>query len=228
MAQDDSDVSASASSQGNADESDTPFDPAAEALQQAAEQEYQRIVQGDIRSPTRILDEGIALLRAIVRDLPLNPRAHFELGSFLGMAGKNLWRRDLIDEGIVECKISAALLPGWDNPAVEPGIILANIGEFEEAFFELERAKENLCEATPHLLLTMGYVLMNMSRYAEALEQLEEVVAARPNYALAFLYAAHCAFKLGDKTKGVRYAKTARRLGESTEYIAWKKGLYSS
>ena len=124
--------------------------------------------------------------------------------------------------------MSAALLPGWDNPAVEPGIILANIGEFEEAFCELERAKENLCEATPHLLFTMGYVLMNLSRYAEALEQLEEVVAARPDHALAFLYAARCAFRLRDKTKGVRYAKTARRLGESGEYIAWKEGRYSS
>ena len=178
LAQDVLDVSASARSQGDADESDAPFDPAAEALQQAAEQEHQRLIEGDIRSPVRIMDEGIALRRAIVHDFPVSPRAHFELGSFLGMAGKNLRRRDLIDEGIVECKISAALLPGWDNPAVEPGIILANIGEFEEALCELKRAKENMGEATPHLLLTMGYVLMNLSRYAEALEQLEEVMVS--------------------------------------------------
>ncbi len=228
LAQDVLDLSASASSQGDADESDTPFDSAVEALKQAAEQEHRRLLEGDIRSPVRIWDEGIALRRSIVCDFPLNPRAHLELGSFLGMVGKNLRRRDLIDEGIVECKISAALLPGWDNPAVEPGIILANIGEFEEALCELEQAKENLCQATPHLQFVMGWVLMNLSRYTEALEQLEEVVGVRPNHALAFLHASRCAFKLGDKTKGIRYAKTARRLGEPDEYIAWKKGQYSS
>ena len=228
LAQDVLEVSRPASSQGDADDSPTSFDPAAETLQKAAEQEYQRLVQGDVRSPVRILDDGIALRRAIVRDFPLSPRAHLELGSFLGMAGKNLRRRDLIDEGIVECHISAALLPNWDNPSVEPGIILANIGEFEEALCELERAKEDLCDATPHLRFNMGYVLMNLSRYAEALEQFEGAIAARPDHALSFLYAARCAFRLGDKTKGIRYAKTARRLGEPTEYISWKKGAYSS
>ena len=222
LAQDVLDVSASASSQGEADTSDTPFDPAVEALQQAAEQVYQGLVQGDIESPAGILNDGIALRRSIVRDFPLSPRAHLELGSFLGIAGKNLGRRDLIDEGVIECKISAALLPGWDNPAVEPGIILANIGDFEAALCELKRARENLCEATPHLQFIMGWVLMNLSRYTEALEQLEEVVGVRPNHALAFLHASRCAFKLGDNAKGVRYAKTARHLGEPDEYIAWK------
>ena len=219
------------SSLDNPYESPTPSDPAEEALQQLAtdaEQEYQRLIQRDVRSPIRILDEGIAHRRAIVRDFPLSPRAHLELGSFLGMAGKKLRRRDLIDEGIVECKVSAALLPDWDNPAVEPGIILANIGEFEEALCELERASESLSEPTPHLRFAMGYVLTNLSRYAEALEQLERTIAARPGHALSFLYAARCAFRLDDKTKGIRYAKTARRLGEPAEYIAWKKGAYSS
>lgn len=227
LAQDVSDVFRHGSSQDHHGESD----PAEEALQQlaaATEQEYQRVVQGEVRSPVLILDAGIDLRRAIVRDFPLSPRAHYELGSFLGMAGKNLRRRDLVDEGIVECKISAALLPNWDGPAVEPGIILANIGEFDEALQELDRAKEGLAVATSHLHLCMGYVLMNLYRYDEALEELEDVVAAHPDHALALMYAARCAFRLSDKTKGIRYAKAARRLGEPDEYVAWKRGEYSS
>ena len=208
-----------------------PSDPAAEALWQlavASEDPYRLHIQGNVTSPVRLLDDGIALRRAIVRDFPLSPKAHFELGSFLGMAGRNLQRRDLIDEGVGECWIAAALLPGWDAPAVEPGVILANVGKFKEALKEFERAKDYLREATPHLQFSTGYVLMNLSIYAEALEQLEEVIDAKSDHALAFLYAAHCAFRLGDKLKGIRYAKSARRLGEPGEYIAWKRGEYSS
>ena len=69
---------------------------------------------------------------------------------------------------------------------------------------------------------------MNLSRYGEALEQLEEVTADRSDYALVFLYAARCAFKILDKTKGIRYAKVARRLGEPSEYNAWISGRYSA
>ena len=228
LAQDILYVSPPASSQGDTDVSPTAFDPAAEALKQAAEQEHLRLIQGRARSPVRILNDGVALRRSIVRDFPLSPRAHLELGSFLGMAGKQLQRRDLIDEGILECKMSAELLPGWDNPAVEPGIILANVGEFEEALRQLEGAKESLCETTPHLRFNMGYVLMNLSRFVDALEQLEGVIAARPDHAHAFLYAAHCAFKLSDKIKGIRYAKTAKCLGEPGEYNAWERGDYST
>ena len=231
LAQDVSDVFHHGSSQDHPVQSPAQSDSAEEALQQlatVAEQEYQRMVLGEVRSPVSILDAGIELRRAIVRDFPLSPRAHYELGSFLGMAGKNLLCRDLVDEGIVECKISAKLLPNWDGPAVEPGIILANIGEFDEALQELDWAKEGLTKATPHLQLCKGYVLMNLSRYEEALEELEEVVAAQPGHALALRYAAHCAFRLRDKAKGLRYAKAARRLGEPDEYVAWRRGDYSS
>ena len=231
LAQDVSDALRHGSSKDHPVQSPAQSDPAEEALQQlatAADQEFQRMVLGEVRSPLLILDAGIELRRAIVRDFPLSPRAHYELGSFLGMAGKDLRRRDLVDEGIVECKISAKLLPNWDGPAVEPGIILANVGEFDEALQELDRAKEGLTEATPHLQLCMGYVLMNLSRYEEALEELEDVVAAQPDHALALRHAAHCAFRLRDKTKGIRYAKAARRLGEPDEYVAWWRGDYSS
>lgn len=232
LAQDIQDIPRLGNTGGKPDDSSNEVDPAQEALQQlgtkAFEQEYQRVAQGILNTPSQMLEAGITQRRGIVRNFPLSPLAHFDLGSYLGMAGKNLSRRDLIDQGVLECKISAGLLPNWDAPAVEPGIILANIGEFGEALRELNRAKAELPEETPHLRCTMGYVLMELSKYAEALEQFEKVIESRPDYALAFLYAARCAFRLGHKARGLRHAKTARILGEPDEYTAWKNGEYSS
>ena len=169
------------------------------------------------------LKSGVAIRRAIAHDFPSSPTAHLELGSFLGMAGKWMGRRDLVDEGITECKIASGLLPDWDNPAVEPGIILANIRAYDEALVELAHAAERLPVATPHLRFATGYVLMELSRHTEALEHFESVIASRPDYALAHGYAARCAFELGGTTKAIGFAKTARRLGEPTEYNAWRK-----
>ena len=185
--------------------------------------DHRRLNVIDPRKPFETLETGLAIRRAIVQDFPSSPTAHINLGSFLGMAGKWMGRRDLVDEGITECKIASMLLPDWDNPAVEPGIILANIGAYDEALAELIYAAERLPGSTPHLQCTTGYVLMNLSRHAEALEQFEAVIAARSDYALAYRYAARCAFVLGDTQSGISYAKTARRLGEPDEYNAWRK-----
>ena len=188
----------------------------------------QDVNHGMLDTISRMLNTGIAERRSLVDKFPDSPQAHFELGSFLGMVGKNLSRRDLVDEGILECRISVGLLPGWDGPAVEPGIMLINIGEYQEAIQELIKAERTLGQATSHLSFAMGYALMMLSRYVEALERLERVVADQPNYALANLYAARCSFYIGDKTKGIRYAKTGRRLGEPSEFNAWREGAYAT
>jgi tetratricopeptide (TPR) repeat protein len=175
-----------------------------------------------------LLHDGIARRRRLVHRFPQSPEAHSQLGSFLGMAGKHLGARELVDEGILECKIAAGLLPNWDNPTVECGIMLANIGEYDAALRELELARMALPEATPHLRYVTGYVLTILERHPEALEHLESVIEVRPDFAPVYRYAARCAFELGDKTKGRRYAKAGRQLGDFTEYMAWRDGAYSS
>ena len=144
------------------------------------------------------------------------------------MLGENLRDRNLVDEGILECKIAAGLLPNWDAPAVEPGIILANIGDGHAALQELDQAESILPRPTPHLRFVKGYVLTRLEQYSEALECLKAVIEERPDYASAYDRAAHCAFMSGDKTNGLRYAKVARLLGIPAEYYAWGNGLYSS
>ena len=207
-------------------------DPAHDAVQQLADEVDYSINEiasrGGLAGLAQSLRHGIDRRKAIVDKYPLSPLAHFQLGSFLGMVGKHMGRRDLVDEGIVECRISSLLKPDWDGPAVEPGIMLANIGAYEAAQSELRRAEENLAKPTPHLQFVKGYVLMELNQFEESLKLLENVLNVRHNYALALKFAARCAFHLGDRRKGLRYAKAARRHGEPSEYEAWKNGRYPS
>ena len=185
--------------------------------------DYDRLYHGDLTLMFQMYDDGITTRRALARDFPVNPNAHFQLGSFLGMVGKHFRDRDCIDEGITECKIAAGLLPNWDAPLVEIGIILINYRAYDEALVELERAAEILPEPTPHLQFATGYALMQLSRHDTALAAFDAVIAARPDYALAYCYAADCAFALGNTQLGIKYAKTARRLGEPAAYNAWQQ-----
>lgn len=186
-------------------------DPGQEALDQFISKisglDYRRVAAGDLTLLSEIFDIGIAHLHAIARDFPASTGIHCQLGSTLGKAGELTGRRDLVNQGITECKIAAALLPNWDNPAVETGIMLANFGAFDEALLELNQVSERLPIVTPHLQFATGYVLMKLLRHAEALQQLESVIDARPDYALAHVHAAHCSFALGNQRKGISYAK---------------------
>ena len=196
-----------------------------------AEANAQRSIPAGDTGPGHILgtlQDGIERRRRLVRRFPENPEAHYQLGSFLGMAGKNLGARSLVDEGVMECKIAALLLPNWDGPAVECGIMLANIGDYDAALRDLEQAWVTLPEATPHLRFVTGYVLVMLERYAEALDQLEPVTEARPDFASAHRYAARSAFMIGDMIKGARHAKAGRQLGDFAEWTAWREGAYSS
>lgn len=180
----------------------------------------------DISGVLNALLGGIEVRRSLARRFPDSAQVHVELGSYLGMVGKNLGERRFIDEGIRECKIAAGLQPNWDNPAVEVGVILMNVGDYDGALSELEKARETLPRETPHLRFALGYPLMSLGRFAEALEHFEAVIAARPDYASAYSHAARCAFNLGDKRKGASYAKSARMLGEPGEFTAWRDGRY--
>ena len=231
LAQDAADVPPSTTDQPGLGEPPGDEDPARAAvarLADEADEMLRRFGRGELDSAMRMLNDGIEVRRAIARNFPLSPLAHSELGSFLGMVGWKLRRDDLIDEAITECRIAAELLPSWDTPAVEPGIILINVGAHEEALKEFARARETLPVETPHLAFSMGYALMMVSRYAEALEHFVQVREARPDHALTSLYAAHCAFVVGDNWAGLRYAKAARGLGEPAAYIAWERGTYAS
>ncbi len=142
------------------------------------------------------------------------------------MVGKHLNDRNMIDEGIIECKIASTLCEGWDMPLVEPGIILINAGYFDEALVELAEAHKKLPETTLHLALNRGHAFMCIKEYEKALRDFEFVINIKPDYALALDHAAYCAFMLQDQVKGRKYAKEARKFGSPQTYNEWRRGLY--
>ena len=94
--------------------------------------------------------------------------------------GKHTGIRELVDQGLLECRIASGLCPAWDLPAVEWGIILTNFGAHQEALQELERVGRELPEPTPHWRFAVGYVLMELERFPEGLEHLEQVSGSGP------------------------------------------------
>jgi transcriptional regulator with XRE-family HTH domain len=188
--------------------------------------DYRRIHQGDPGLLLKVLNIGLDDYRLIVKRYPLSPKAHFLLGSQLGLNGKWLNNRQIISDAINECKIAASLHEGWDAPLVEIGIMLANVGRYEEGLAELEAAEKRLGRVPPHLAFCRGYCLMALDKYADALKNFEIVIGSSPDYAVALDHAAHCAFSLHDNQKGMDYAKRAFILGAPEAYNDWRNGKY--
>ena len=180
----------------------------------------------EVPNPFAVIDRSIRIRRGLVRRFPRSAEAHYQLGSMLGMMGWRVQNRAWVHEGITECRIAAGLEPRWDAPAVEPGVIMCNIEDWDGALRELEVAQVSLQRVTLHLRKVRGYALMNAGRLEEALVDYLAVVEVRPDFATAWGYAAHCAFSLGNPTEGLRYAKRARALGDPTTYLAWGSGAY--
>ena len=176
--------------------------------------------------PLSFLDEILSTSRRLAARFPSSPEAHYILGSYLGKVAEITGRWQLVEDALLECRIASGLCPAWDAPAVERGIILANFGEHEIALRELQKAREELPEPTPHWRFAMGCELTMLERFREGMEHLEEVIDTRPDFGLTYSYAARCAFGMGDKARGRRYAKLGRQLGEQLEYDAWRAGEY--
>ena len=183
-------------------------------------------VMGAVPHPLAVIRRSIEIRRDLTRRFPESAEAHYQLGSWLGQEGRRVRNRAWVDEGIMECKVAAGLEPRWDAPAVEPGIILCNLQDWDGALRELDTAESKLPAVTLHLRYVRGYALMNAGRFEEALVEHLAVVEARPDFAKAWGYAAHCAFSLGNRTEGLRYAKKARGLGDPSAYDAWDNGAY--
>ncbi len=89
-----------------------------------------------------------------------------------------------------------------------------------------ESALKNLQNITPHLAFARGYAFLQLKRYDEALKDFEFVINEQPDYAVALDHAAHCAFILNHRDKGIKYAKEARKQGDPRAYNEWKRGEY--
>jgi len=167
------------------------------------------------------LDTALIHIRRAVELQPESAEYHFHLGATLGLIGK-------IEEGTQECWISTRLAPTWDLPRVEIGIILMNAGRNKEAREHLENTSRVLNEITCHLAFNLGVARMRCNDFAGGLEVLEYAIKLKPHHALALDAAAHCAFLVGDKVKGLSLAKRAEQLGQRETYSQWKLGKYNT
>ena len=179
-----------------------------------------------VPNPFSVVARSVRLKRSLVRHFTGSADAHYQLGSMLGSVGSRIGDRELVNEGIMECKVAVGMEPRWDAPAVEPGIILCNLEDWDGALRELAKAADSLPRTTPHLWNVRGYALMNAGFLEESLVDYRAVFEARPDFATAWGYAAHCAFSLGNGTEGLKYAKTARTQGDPSVYDAWENGAY--
>jgi len=175
-----------------------------------------------------VLDGILAELQHAVKVNPGSAECHSALGSMLGKVGERSGDNNMVEEGLLECRIAAQLAPVWDMPRVEVGIILINTKRHEEALKELENAAQLFDELSPHLAFNLGFARMTCNDPAGALEMFERVLDAEPGYGLALDNAAHCYFLTGNQVRGRELAKRAHNLGVSETYQAWRAGKYRS
>lgn len=157
--------------------------------------------------------------KAALQTAPGDAVLHFNVGSMIGYH----WDPD---EGIKECWIASKLVPEWELPLVEIGIIYLRFGRIEEARTHLETVARTRTDVTWHLLFNLAEARRRCGDPLAALEAYEEGIALNPNHPLMIDRAAHCAFLTGNGTKGRRFVKKAHLLGSNETYAEWKAGRY--
>jgi len=148
-------------------------------------------------------------------------RAHLDLGVFLGLHG---YLPTHLEEGYQECIKAIELQPKWELPWMETVNILLHAGDAERALQILHDATENISRPSHRMLYTIAFARMMNQDFVGALEMFEMATRMKPDFAPAFENAAFCAFRLGEKLVGKRYAKIARRLGIPTTYELYDVG----
>ena len=178
-----------------------------------------RMIQYGQASSEGDLESALSHVRRATNLQPENAFYHFHLGATLGLAGK-------VEEGIQECWIAAQLDPDWELPRVEVGIILLNSNRNQEARNHLENVAQDQENLSAHLAFNLGVARYRCGAYKEALKALNRVIQVSPDHGQALDFAAQCAFKLGDVTRGRQWAKQANIYGQSEAYHKWQAGEY--
>jgi len=159
--------------------------------------------------------------RKAVELSPDNARDHLNLGVFLGLHG---YLPTHFEEGYQHCIEAINLQPTWELPWIETANILLHIGDATRALNLLNDSAVYIKRPSIRLIYTKAFGKMMNNEYEEALELFEKTIQMKPDFAPAFENAAFCAFRSGDKIKGNRYAKSARRLGISTTFDLYDVG----
>lgn len=137
-----------------------------------------------------------------------------------------LWQAKRFSEGIDQLRKACEMKPEWDRPFVEIAIANINWGRMDMALFHLEQGPESMRNSSDFYLFTLARIYRAQKAVDRALEHSERAVALNPDYGEAFDLAADCAFVLGDRRKGARYAKEAKHRGVFATFARWQDGFY--
>ncbi len=142
--------------------------------------------------------------------------------------GCYLWQAKRYSDGLEQLRKSCELKPGWDRSFVEIAIAYINWGRMDEAQFHLENGPADMREQSDFYQFTLARIYRVRKEFASALACCERAIALNPNHAEAFDLAADCAFILGERDKGERYAKEGKHRGAFSTFARWQAGFYGA
>ena len=159
------------------------------------------------------MHEAIAELEQAVKLDPLDPVNHFTLGSTKGGIGAKQGNAKLVNEGLEACWLAASLDPAWISPWTEIGFILLESGRPGEAAEHLQAVGPERRPLDSRYHASLGAALRELGQYEESLNAFESALELNPEDALVAAVAAIAAALAGDRSKLIRYRRTALHLG---------------
>ena len=135
------------------------------------ESAYEAQMRGD-------LDDAVDLYRESLRAHP-TAEAHTFLGWTYSFQGR-------LDDAIAECKKAIAVDPDFGNPYNDIGAYFIEMGRYDEAIPWLEKATQAPRYEAPHFpRFNLGRAYVAKEMYSRALQEFQQALRLRPDYAAA-------------------------------------------
>ena len=144
-------------------------------VRKRAEELFQSAYEAQMRGD---LDEAVALYRLSLEAHP-TAEAHTFLGWTYSFQGR-------LDAAIEECKKAIVVDPDFGNPYNDIGAYFIEMGRYDEAIPWLEKATLAPRYEAPHYpRFNLGRAYVAMQMYSRALEEFQQALRIRPDYAAA-------------------------------------------
>ena len=135
------------------------------------ESAYEAQMRGD-------LEDAVELYRESLRAHP-TAEAHTFLGWTYSFQGR-------LDDAIAECKKAIAVDPDFGNPYNDIGAYFIEMGRYDEAIPWLEKATQAPRYEAPHFpRFNLGRAYVAKEMYSRALQEFQQALRLRPDYAAA-------------------------------------------
>lgn len=172
-----------------------------------------RVLQAEVAASAGELDTAIEHLRHAAKHSPRDPAVHFRLGAHLGQVGKGVGRADIMEEGVLECRIAVQLDPEFGNARNEIAVILSNLGNYEEAEAAYAEA-EPFHGSHAHHWYGRGLNYLALKKYQAAASSFKQAIALSKDGDHT-----HAKFWLAATLMAVGDTKAAKELGKKVHHL---------